>query len=166
MLEISFLKSWRLGLFFYKVNSTFLFNHGFLYYNLSETLSSASVVHSGAQAEVYDELFINSSLSHAFTCNSGIKIEFGDVTVHIKNLRLQPFFNRRPNANFDSEIVCTNDDPNINVSGSISIWFFVFIISISLVILCCISFVIIRVQRDDSSNSASSRSEKLNRSYR
>ena len=128
----------------------FLFNHGYLYYNLSEPFFSNSV-HSGAQAEVYDEIFINSSLSRAYTCTSGIKIEFGDVVVFIQNLKLQPFFNKKPNLSFDTELVCPEDDPNSDISGTNSIWIIVFFISILMVLLCCILFVIIRVQRDEGS---------------
>ena len=79
-----------------------------MYYKLDGPLFPGSI-HHGAQSETYDKTFINSSLSKSFRCNSGLRIDLGEIVINLPNFRVEPFFNKRPNLPFDDEIICTGD---------------------------------------------------------
>jgi hypothetical protein len=108
-IEMEFLDDWRLEFFFNKDESTFLFKHVILYYKLQGPLFPNSL-DEGGQSEIYDYPFVNSSLNKTYKCNSGIHIELGDVTLYMKNVIIEPFFDTRriPHA-FDLENVCFGD---------------------------------------------------------
>lgn len=149
MIELSFLNDWRLELYFYKQSTTFLFNHVVLYYKLNGPLFPYST-HNEAQSEVYDDVFINSTLSKSYTCLSGIQIDLGEVVIYLKNLRLEPFFNKRPNLPFDSEILCPGDikpDEDGNISN---FWFLVGASVVAgLVCFLCTLFVCLGCKKRD-----------------
>lgn len=106
---MEFLDDWRLEFFFNKDESIFLFKHVILYYKLQGSLFPNSL-DEGGQSEIYDYPFVNSSLNKTYKCNSGIHIELGDVTLHMKNVIIEPFFDtRRIPHSFDSENVCFGD---------------------------------------------------------
>ncbi|RNA36895.1 lysosome-associated membrane glyco 2-like isoform X2 [Brachionus plicatilis] len=107
-IEIIFLNEWRLEFYFYRTNETYLFDHVVLYYKLDGALFPDSI-HHGAQSEVYDYTFVNSTLSHSFRCNSGILIDLGEVKIDLVNFKVEAFFDKRPNLPFDEEIVCEAD---------------------------------------------------------
>lgn len=113
-IEIVFLDEWRLEFFFYRTNETYVFNHVVLYYKLDGPLFPNSI-HHGAQSEIYDSTFVNSSLSHSFRCNSGISIDLKEVKIYLINFKLEAFFDKRPNLPFDEEIVCQADMEPVSV---------------------------------------------------
>ena len=80
VIEVAFLNDWRLELYFNKLATTFLFNHVVLYYKLSGMLFPDSM-HNGAQAEVYEVAYINSTLHRLFECRAGVRVELGEITM-------------------------------------------------------------------------------------
>jgi hypothetical protein len=150
MIEFEFLNDWNLKFYFYKVNNkSFVFNHVVLYYKFAGPLYPYST-HKGAQSEIYDTVFINSSLHHSYTCQSGIRMDLGNVILYLENLKVQPFFNKRANALFDAELVCAGDHPPPDPSSSYSIWLIILVVSI--ILICLILFIVFRVMSDDSRN--------------
>ena len=144
MIEIVFLNEWRLELYFYKTQETFLFNHVVLYYTLSGPRFPYSI-DDGAQSEVYDYVYINSTLSKSYKCLSGITIELGDITILLKNLIIEPFFNKRPNLPFDASNVCPNDSPTPpNQSNEGLLILVILLIIVSIIVFCCGLFICIR----------------------
>lgn len=108
-IEITFLQNWRLEFYFYKEESTFLLKHVILYYKLTGPLFPHSL-HEGGQSEVYDYPFVNSTLHKSYKCNEGLQIDLGEVTLHMKHLLIEPFFdNRRTPHHFDAQHVCLGD---------------------------------------------------------
>jgi hypothetical protein len=152
MIEIVFLNDWRLELYFYREATTFIFNHVFLYYKLNGPRFPYSL-HEGAQSEVYDYVYINSTLLQSYTCMTGIRIDLGEVVIHMKELRVEPFFNKRPNAGFDSEIKCIGDERlivrnNINNAWSILLA----VVFFSLIFCCCVLFIVLKARNDRNSD--------------
>lgn len=147
MIELAFLDDWRLELYFYKANTTFLFNHVVLYYKLSGPLFPYSI-HNGAQSEVYDFVFINSTITnHSYACNTGIRIDLGEVIIYLKNLRVQPFFDKRPNLPFDPELFCSGDiipEPAADLSNPT--FLIIFAVLVAFVSLCCLLFVCLHLR--------------------
>ncbi len=143
MIELSFLNDWRLEFYFYKDASRFLFKHVVLYYKLNPPLFP-NAVHDGAQSEVYDFIYINSSLSKSYVCMSGIHIDLGEIKIQLKNLTVEPFFNKRPNQEFDSAEVCANDLPPTPNIFSENFWIFMFAgVVILLIIFSCVIYIVI-----------------------
>jgi hypothetical protein len=106
---MEFLDNWRLEFFFYKEESIFLFKHVILYYKLLGPLFPNSL-DEGGQSEIYDYPFVNSSLNKTFKCNAGIHIELGEVTLNMKHVIIEPFFDTRLSTHtFASENVCIGD---------------------------------------------------------
>lgn len=149
LIEFEFLNNWNLKLYLYKVNNTYLFNHVTLYYKFAEPLFPNSN-HNGAQAEIYDKVFINASLSHSFVCKKGIRIDLGNVVLLIQNLRIEPFFNQRDSYEFDKAIICEQDNPPMDAASMYSIWLTVFIFGI--IVICFVLFIVFRVSSDDSTS--------------
>jgi large-conductance mechanosensitive channel len=151
-------------MYFIKVNRSFIFNNIVFYYKLSGDLFPYST-HKGAQSEIYNEILFNSSLAHSYVCLSGIKINMGDIIIHMKNLRLQPFFNKRPNLPFDAEIACENDRIKPASSNSLNYIFFSIAILLSVFIISCTLFIIIRCinyHREEQKQNSRSKSKREN----
>ena len=123
MIELSFLDNWRLELYFYKLSHTFLFNHVVLYFKLTGKYWPGSV-HNGAQSEIYDHTFINSTIQKAYECKNGLRIDLGEVTLTMKNIRIEPFFNKRPNIEFEDKVTCHQDDEQIEAENNNNYWLF------------------------------------------
>ena len=150
LIEFEFFDDWNLKFYFYKLNNkSFVFNHVVLYYKFSGSLYPNSL-HNGAQSEIYDEPFINSSLHQSYSCKSGIRIELGNVLLHMYNIRVQPFFNKRPGLPFDSEVICAADRPPPETSSSLGFWIFGIIASTLFVLV--VLFIFFRVTSDDKTN--------------
>ena len=143
---MNFLDEWRLDFYFYKDESTFLFKHVILYYKLQGTLFPNSF-HEGGQSEVYDFAFINSTLSKSYKCNAGIHIELGEVSLYMKHVIIEPFFNARRNPHiFEVENVCIGDlenPANFSLESwilSIVLGLFVAVIICSCLVFMCLKF--------------------------
>jgi hypothetical protein len=143
MFELILLDDWRLEMYFIKVNRSFIFNNVVFYYKLSGELFPYST-HKGAQSEIYNEILFNSSLAHSYVCLSGIKINMGDIIIHMNNLRLQPFFNKRPNAPFDAEIACKNDIIKSTTTNSLDYILIIIGIFLVIFIVSCTLFIVSR----------------------
>jgi len=143
-LEIDFENDWRLELYFYKINQTFLFNHIVLYYKFAGPLFPNSL-HKGAQSEIYDFAFINSTIDKSYVCNSGLIIDLGNVLLSMQNIKIDPYFKQKPNKIFESEISCPNDNPMAEAQINNSIWIQVIIIALVLISIVFILFVAFRI---------------------
>ena len=126
-----------------------MFNHITLYYKFSEPFFPNSN-HNGAQAEIYDTIFINSSLSNSFVCEKGIRVDLGKVILYIKNLRVEPFFNKRESYEFDQETHCSQDNPSVDSTNVYSIWLTIMVIGI--IVICFILFIVFRISSDDTAS--------------
>ncbi len=145
VIEFDFLNDWNLKLYFYKRNESFIFNHVVLFYKFDEPLYPHAH-HNGAQAEIYDKIYINSSLTSSFACKNGLTINLGNVILHIKNLRVEPFFSRRDSYAFDREVICDLDNPPEDTSNFWTIWLTALIIAI--IVICFIFFIVFRISSD------------------
>lgn len=112
-IEIVFLNEWRLELYFSRANGTYLFDHVVLYYKLDGALFPDSI-HHGAQSEIYDFIFVNSSLYHSYRCHTGVIIDLENIKINLINFKVEAFFDKRPNLPFDEEIVCKADTEPIS----------------------------------------------------
>ncbi|CAF0896941.1 unnamed protein product, partial [Brachionus calyciflorus] len=142
-IQFMFLDNWRLEFYFYKTNDSYLFNHVVLYYQLDSVLFPNSTTH-GARSEVYDNIYINSSLSKSYRCYSGLKIDLGDgeIIINLFNFKIEAFFNKRPNLPFDEEVLCPNDIvPQPSVLDSVKWWLYVVAIFSGILILASTCFV-------------------------
>lgn len=146
VIEFEFLTDWNLKLFFYHVNNSFVFNHVVLYYKFTEPLYPHAH-HNGAQAELYDKIFINASEKNSFACNSGLRVDLGNVVLYIQNLRVQSFFTRRETYEFDKEITCVQDNPEDDRANYYTIWLTVLIVGI--IVICFILFIVFRISSDN-----------------
>ena len=149
MIELQFLMDWRLELYFYRTPETFLFNHVVLYYRLSGSDLFPGASHAGAQSELYDSTFINSTISRSFKCISGIEIDLSEVKIYMRNLTLEPFFNKRPNLPLDPAEECAGDRqaPVQNDMSGFWILFSVFVI-LAITIASCTWFICYKIRSD------------------
>jgi len=143
-LEIDFENDWRLELYFYKINQTFLFNHIVLYYKFAGPLFPNSL-HKGAQSEIYDFAFINSTIDKSYVCNSGLNIDLGSVLLSMQNIRIDPYFKQKPNKIFESEVSCPNDNPMAEAQINNYSWNLTIIMVLVLIGIFFILFVAFRV---------------------
>lgn len=150
MLELQFLQDWRLELYFYRAPETFLFNHVVLYYKLSGADQLfPGAIHAGAQSELYDSTFINSSISRSYRCISGLEIDLSEVKIYVRNLTLEPFFNKRPNLPLDPAIECPQDRHAPTDGDATSMWVLISIAAVlGLGILLCTWFIFYKVRTD------------------
>lgn len=139
MIEITFLNDWRLELYFYKMSSVFIFNHVVLFYKLSGQLFPESI-HDGAQSEVYDTTYINSTLQKSYSCKHGIRVDLDEVTIFFRNLRIEPHFNKRPNQPFENELTCEADHYKWSSSDT-NAWLISLGVFFGFLILCCFLFI-------------------------
>lgn len=145
MIEVYFLNDWRLELYFYREPTTFLFNHVVLYYKLTGDLFPNSI-HNGAQSEIYDSTFINSTLFKSYRCFAGIEVDLSEVKIYLRNLTLEPFFNKRPNLPFDPAEVCPQDNQSpVNDSNRNLIVLIVIATILALLVGCCTWFICYKV---------------------
>jgi hypothetical protein len=152
MIEINFLNDWRLELYFYRESTTFIFNHVFLYYKISGARFPYSM-HEGAQSEVYDVVYINSTLLQSYTCMTGIRIDLGEVVIYMKELRVEPFFNKRPNSAFDTEVKCLGDEKLIIRNNINNVWSIIMaVIFFGLIVCCCGLFIYLKARNDQNSD--------------
>ena len=152
MIEIMFLNDWRLELYFYKMPTTFLFNHVVLYYKLSGQLFPESI-HDGAQSEVYDIAYINSSLQKSYSCKHGFRVDLDEVSIYFKNFHIEPHFNNRPNQPFEHEITCEADHFKWS-STDTNAWLISLAVFFCFLILCCFLFIYckLKTNRNESDN--------------
>lgn len=137
-IEIVFLNEWRLEFFFSRTNDTYLFDHVVLYYKLDGALFPDSI-HHGAQSEIYDFTFVNSSLFHSYRCNSGVLIDLENIKINLINFKVEAFFDKRPNLPFDEEIVCKADtEPIPTVFKS---WVYIIAGFVAFVVIVCTFFL-------------------------
>ena len=175
VIELHFANDWHLEFYFYKSKATFLFNHVVLFYKFAGPLFPRSA-HNGAQSEVYDFAFINSSLTRPYVCITGVSMRLGDVTLVMRNLRVEPFFlsglNRRPAASggagsgsqqqpslgpaqpmvFDSEVLCANDMRLLMAESADAVPTWIIALSVVAAVLfavVCLVFVVLRVVSED-----------------
>lgn len=138
VVELKFLNEWRLELYFNRESTNhFVFKHVVLYYKLTGTRFPNSI-HNGAQSEVYESVFVNSTMSKAYQCLSGVEIDLNEVIIHIRNLRIEPFFSKRPNVPFESEVVCSPDLPKFTSDYSTQLWILgIIVCSVLVFVFCC-----------------------------
>lgn len=149
MIELQFLNEWRLELYFYRTPETFLFNHVVLYYKLSGSNLFPGAVHAGAQSELYDFTFINSTISKSYKCISGIEIDLSEVKISLRNLTLEPFFNKRPNLPLDPAEECPQDQHAPVYNDSSSMWILAAIaLVLALAIVSCTWFICYKIRSD------------------
>jgi hypothetical protein len=138
-IEITFLNDWHLELYFYKESQTsFIFNHVVLYYKINGALFPNSL-HQGAQSEVYETAFINSTTLKSYSCQTGLRIDLGEVVILMRDVRVEPHFNRRPNQNFDpNDYVMCEVDKSLPVKNTMrNIGVVMIVLAFFLPICCC-----------------------------
>lgn len=152
MIELQFLMDWRLELYFYRIpetSETFLFNHVVLYYRLSGSDIFPGAVHAGAQSELYDSTFINSSISKSYRCISGVEIDLSEVKIYLRNLTLEPFFNKRPNLPFDPAEECPGDREAPVHNDTSTLWILIAIaVIIAITVISCTWFICYKIRSD------------------
>lgn len=145
--ELYFLNDWRLEFYFYKSNTSYFFNHIVLYYSFNGPLFPNSI-HKGAQSEVYDHTFANATLQTSIQCESGYKIDMGEVIIRLSDVHMQAFFNKRPNLPFDNATVCPNDNPpDVLNNTNIMIPIVVFSVFVALIVASCAIYIYIKAKR-------------------
>jgi hypothetical protein len=149
-IEIDFFNDWRLEFYFYKLNNnTFLFNHVVFYYKFTGKLFPDSL-HKGAQSEIYDLMFINSTADKSYICQSGIIMDLGNVMLTLRNFRIEPYFDKRPNQPFEHEISCPSDQNQAaELSASNSVWIVTLIIFLAIISIVFILFIAFRIQSNE-----------------
>lgn len=157
LIEFRFLNDWNLKLYFYKQNQTFIFNHVVLYYKFTDPLYP-NANHNGAQAEIYDKTFINTSLTNSFVCKNGLRIDLGAVVLNIRNLRVEPFFSKRESYAFDAEQICPQDNPPVDSTSTYTIWLTIIIVGI--IVICFILFIVFRVSSGDDPRTTTTNNKK------
>ena len=160
-IEINFLDTWRLEFFFYKEESIFLFNHIILYYKLNGPLFPNSL-HEGGQSEVYDYIFVNSSTAQSYVCDKGVTIELGEVTLYMRHLRIEPYFDNRIGTRFATEFVCAKDlDAHEHNSHESLITIIVIVIIVLIMVFCCAGFVYVKCNPEKNNRSTKKKKEKV-----
>lgn len=162
LIEFEFLNDWNLKLYFYKSNNSYIFNHVVLYYKFIEPLYPHAN-HNGAQAEIYNRIFINTSLTNSFVCKNGIRIDLGNVILYLQNLQVEPFFDKRDSYAFDRAVVCSQDKPPVDSTSMRTIWLTILIVGI--IVVCFILFIVFRVSSDDTAKNQNKKREFNSKEY-
>ena len=110
-------------------------------------------MHKGAQSEIYDLLFINSTADKSYVCQSGIIMDLGNIVLTLRNLRIEPYFDKKPNQPFENEISCPSDQNQAaELTASNSVWIVTLVIFLCVISIVFILFIAFRIKDDEYSN--------------
>ena len=72
----------------------------------------------------------------------------GEVIIRMVDVRMQAFFNKRPNLPFDNATVCPNDNPpDVLNNTNIMIPIVVFSVFSAAILLSCIIYIVIKYKK-------------------
>lgn len=103
-------------------------------------------MHKGAQSEIYDLTFINSTLDRSFVCSAGIRIDLGNIVLLLQHLRIEPYFDKKPNPIFEFEATCPSDNPLLDELSN-SHWTVIIVIFTIIVSFVLLTFVFFRLKQ-------------------
>ena len=94
-------------------------------------------------------MFINSTIAKAFRCLAGIQIDLSEVTLYVRQLTLEPFFNKRPSMPLDPAEQCLQDRLPLRDAADGSVWILVAVAAVLAIAICsCTWFICYKIRSD------------------